>query len=153
MTVLESNILVKNVLKFLNLAVLFVIALPYHCLLYASKIMYTIISVLGRQKEEELERLRQAEIERHEKEEEEEAIAQMKELDEQLKVSYYEPRFMASVINFAIELQATGPAKRLVTTGSQESGRGAGGAIAPALFCRYVILKVNVSNCTIHRAM
>ena len=48
--------------------------------------MYNVISLIGRQKEEELERLRQAEIERLEREAEAAAIAEMEELDAQLKV-------------------------------------------------------------------
>ena len=42
--------------------------------------------IIPRQKEEELERLRQAEVERLEKEAELAAIAEMEELDAQLKV-------------------------------------------------------------------
>lgn len=47
--------------------------------------MFNLICLI-RQKEEELERLRQAEIERLEREAEAAAIAEMEELDAQLKV-------------------------------------------------------------------
>ena len=50
--------------------------------------MYNVISLLTRQREEELERLRQAEIERLEREAEAAAIAEMEELDAQLKVQF-----------------------------------------------------------------
>ena len=51
--------------------------------------IYSVISLIDRQKEEELERLRQAEIERLEREAEAAAIAEMEELDAQLKVKYF----------------------------------------------------------------
>ena len=51
--------------------------------------IYSVISLIDRQKEEELERLRQAEIERLEREAEAAAIAEMEELDAQLKVKCF----------------------------------------------------------------